>query len=612
MFTLFSSGAALPHSLGSKSLSRKLPLLISALLIAVLALFSFIAYRQLTNALMLSASARMKSASRRLGSAFEDSGRQLRAEIEKIAADSTLIRYTVTSDGRSQAGAASSLKRVAAASPQILGIEVNDRLGRRLLWLDGPTPETAAFLRNRPDNTALPRETTIGPIASDHGILHYTVVAPIVTASRDTTGFVQVYRQISSSQGSLISGLIGKDASVLIGNADRRLWTNLSSVVPGPPIDSVDGNTIVYRSHDGAQRIGVAVPIKLTPWLVWADLPSRDVLTPANRFLRDMALAALLLALIGGLAALLISRQITTPLRDITLAAQGIAAGDYSRRVTTSRQDELGVMAQSFNTMAQQVDDSRHGLETRVQERTRELNAALAELRDAHESLVRREKLVMLGQLAGGVGHELRNPLGVMTNALYYLGMVLKEATPDVKEYLGILRTQVMLSGKIVGDLLDFARVKPPILETVSVEQLVNEQLERVGPLETIRVERDLPADLPPLSVDRTQMGQVILNLVTNAVQSMDGNGGTLTLRARAGGGKVKLDVIDTGIGMSPGALEKMFEPLFTTKARGIGLGLAVSRSLVNANGGEISATSELGKGSTVTVELPAAQSGAA
>ena len=605
---------SLPHSLGSKSLSRKLPLLISALLIAALALFSFIAYRQLTNALMLSASARMKSASLRLGSVFEDSGRRLRAEIERIAADSTVIRYTITRDGRAHAGAESSLKRVvAAASPQILGIEVNDRLGRRLLWVDGPTPETAAFLRNRPDNTALPRETTIGPIASDHGILHFTLVAPIVTASRDTTGFVQVYRQISSSQGSqLIGGLIGGDVSVLLGNADRKLWTNLSSVVPGPPIDSANGKAVVYRLHDGAQRVGAAVPIKLTPWLVWADLSTSEVLAPANRFLREMTLVALLLALIGGLAALLISRQITTPLRDITLAAQGIAAGDYSRRVTTSRQDELGVMAQSFNTMAQQVDDSRHGLEARVQERTRELNAALAELRDAHESLVRREKLVMLGQLAGGVGHELRNPLGVMTNALYYLGMVLKEATPDVKEYLGILRTQVMLSGKIVGDLLDFARVKPPILETVSVEQLVNEQLERVGPLETIRVERDLPADLPPLSVDRTQMGQVILNLVTNAVQSMDGNGGTLTLRARAGGGKVKLDVIDTGIGMSPGALEKMFEPLFTTKARGIGLGLAVSRSLVNANGGEISATSELGKGSTVTVELPAAQSGAA
>ena len=107
-------------------------------------------------------------------------------------------------------------------------------------------------------------------------------------------------------------------------------------------------------------------------------------------------------------------------------------------------------------------------------------------------------------------------------------------------------------------------------------------------------------------------MGQVIRNLMTNAVQSMDTSGGTLTLRARAEDGNVKLDFIDTGMGMSAASLEKMFEPLFTTKARGIGLGLAVSRSLVNANGGEISATSVLGKGSTVTVALPAAQPQAA
>jgi signal transduction histidine kinase len=140
----------------------------------------------------------------------------------------------------------------------------------------------------------------------------------------------------------------------------------------------------------------------------------------------------------------------------------------------------------------------------------------------------------------------------------------------------------------------------------------MTDQMERVETPGTISVERDLPADLPSLSVDRTQMGQVILNLVTNALQSMDGNGGTLTLRARSEDGKVRLDFVDTGIGMSPGDLEKMFEPLFTTKARGIGLGLAVSRSLVTANGGQISATSELGKGSTVTVELPAARPEAA
>jgi signal transduction histidine kinase len=196
-----------------------------------------------------------------------------------------------------------------------------------------------------------------------------------------------------------------------------------------------------------------------------------------------------------------------------------------------------------------------------------------------------------------------------MTNALYYLGMVLKEATPDVKEYLGILRTQIGLSEKIVGDLLDFARLKPPTRETVTVERIVKEQLERVGPTENVVVKHDFPADLPPIRVDRVQIGQVVLNLLSNALQAMEGKGGTLTLRGRHNGnGSVKLDVIDTGVGMTREQLGKMFEPLYTTKARGIGLGLAVSRSLAEANGAAISAASEPGQGSTVSVELPIAK----
>jgi signal transduction histidine kinase len=211
----------------------------------------------------------------------------------------------------------------------------------------------------------------------------------------------------------------------------------------------------------------------------------------------------------------------------------------------------------------------------------------------------------MLGLLAGGVGHELRNPLGVMTNAVYYLGAVLKDSPAEVKEYLGILRTQINLSEKIVGDLLDFARIKPPQVETVSVKQIVDVQLHRVGPLEGVNVKHDFPHDLPNVRVDRLQIGQVVLNLITNALQSMNGNA-NLTFRGRhAADGFVRLDVIDSGVGMAPEHLERLFEPLFTTKARGIGLGLAVSRGLVQANGGVISAESRPGVGTTMSVALP-------
>ena len=147
-------------------------------------------------------------------------------------------------------------------------------------------------------------------------------------------------------------------------------------VVPGPSLPEKLGGPTTYTRAGGDSHVGTAVPIKSLGWIVWVDIPTGTVLAPANRFLRDMGIVALLLVLVGGLAALLISRQITAPLKEMTLAAEGISSGDYSRRVSDTRYDELGVLAQSFNSMAQQVDDSTSKLENRVQERTRELETA--------------------------------------------------------------------------------------------------------------------------------------------------------------------------------------------------------------------------------------------
>jgi signal transduction histidine kinase len=211
----------------------------------------------------------------------------------------------------------------------------------------------------------------------------------------------------------------------------------------------------------------------------------------------------------------------------------------------------------------------------------------------------------MLGLLAGGVGHELRNPLGVMTNAIYYLGSVLKDAPAEVREYLDILQVQITLSEKIVGDLLDYARIRPPQWATASLRQIVDTQLARAGSLDGVKVQHDFPADLPAIRVDPVQIGQVVLNLITNALQAMNGHA-VLTFRGRhIGAGFVQLDVIDTGVGMTADQMKRLFEPLFTTKTRGIGLGLAVSRGLVRANGGVISAETNLGTGTTMSISLP-------
>jgi signal transduction histidine kinase len=584
--------------------------LISALLLTIVVIFTFVAYRQISHALVATTRVKMNSAARLLANSFETSGRSLRRVLGATTSDSAIVGLLTRNDAALRAGAQAVLARDIATNKTALGAELRDRNGKRIVWADGPAIGTLPSLRDpASDSLPFPRGTTIGPFMREHGVVVYQVVVPVVTGSRDTVGFLLHYRELLGSENSTraIRDLIGSNAGVLIGNTDGRLWTDLASVVPGPHRNANGTYAATYTAADGTERIGAAVPVNLARWTVWVDVPLSEVLVPAHRLLRNMVIAAALLVLLGALGAMFVSRQITDPLRAVTSAAQGIASGDYSRRVRMSRQDELGLLATSFNTMAEQVEDGRRDMEERVAQRTRELKDALSELHQTQEALVLREKLVILGQLAGGVGHELRNPLGVMTNAIYYLTIKLKSAPDDVKEYLGILRTQVGLSEKIVGDLLDFARVKQPNTDVVSLPSLVDEQLARIGPQEQegITVERDFPPDLPSVNVDRVQMGQVILNLVSNAMHAMAG-GGTLTVRAREGvNGVVTLDVVDTGVGMTSEQLAKMFDPLYTTKARGIGLGLSVSRSLAQANGGEISAESEPGVGSTVTVSFP-------
>ncbi|MCG2754076.1 MAG: ATP-binding protein [Desulfobacteraceae bacterium] len=232
------------------------------------------------------------------------------------------------------------------------------------------------------------------------------------------------------------------------------------------------------------------------------------------------------------------------------------------------------------------------------------LRESYKELKTAQEQLVRHEKLAALGQLAGGVGHELRNPLGVISNAIYFLQMTLSEADGTTREYLEMISSEVSNADKIISDLLDFSRVKAVEREETSVSGLVSKVLEKQPTPENAEVTTAIPPDLPAVFVDSVMIGQVLSNLVTNACQAMP-EGGKLTISAQAEKEKVSLSITDTGCGISRENMKNIFEPLFTTKARGIGLGLSVSRSLAEANGGSIKVESEEGKGSTFTLILP-------
>jgi GAF domain-containing protein/CHASE1-domain containing sensor protein len=228
---------------------------------------------------------------------------------------------------------------------------------------------------------------------------------------------------------------------------------------------------------------------------------------------------------------------------------------------------------------------------------------AFEALREAQEELVRAERLALLGRLAGGVGHELRNPLGVIQNSVYYLKTVLPDGEA-VRKHLAILEREVRTADRIVNDLLDFARTRLPTRVPHDLNDSVREVLERTPRPENVRVVLHLSEDLPAVLADPHQVGQVLGNLVTNAIQAMP-EGGTLTVETAQAGGDVQVAVADTGLGIPPENLEKIFQPLFTTKARGIGLGLAVAKTLAEASGGAITVESIPGRGSRFVVRFP-------
>jgi signal transduction histidine kinase len=250
------------------------------------------------------------------------------------------------------------------------------------------------------------------------------------------------------------------------------------------------------------------------------------------------------------------------------------------------------------------------------------------ELRETQFQLVQQEKLALLGQLAAGIAHELRNPLGVITNSTYLLQLLLTNPDEMVSEHLALINDRVYEAEKIISALLKLSYTHVAEPAVTDLAGLTAEVLFEQPPPDNVTVSSLIDPNLPSAWIDRQQIKQVLVNLVTNAYQAMP-NGGALSISARVvsrgelssgareQGSKaesslttphnyVALSLTDTGAGISPETQAKIFEPLYTTKARGIGLGLAISRNLVEINGGNIEVESVEGKGSVFTLILPA------
>lgn len=244
------------------------------------------------------------------------------------------------------------------------------------------------------------------------------------------------------------------------------------------------------------------------------------------------------------------------------------------------------------------LTEANERLEEKVRERTKQLKETL-------EKLYRTEKLAAIGQLAGAIGHELRNPLGVIKNSAYFLNLKLQPTADDkIKKHLDIIEKEVGASTLIIEDILSFARIKMPDQKPTEILPLIREALESLPPPEGITSETRADEGLPLSFIDRAQIFQVFTNLIKNAYQAMP-QGGRLLISASQKGEFVEVDFTDTGVGIAAENLTKIFEPLFTTKELGTGFGLAIAQSIIEGHKGKAEVESQAGKGATFKISLP-------
>jgi two-component system NtrC family sensor kinase len=391
----------------------------------------------------------------------------------------------------------------------------------------------------------------------------------------------------------------------------------------------------IYRNGGGHRVLGIITPIENQPSCSNAEchahpasqqvlgvldtnlsLATADAqLAVSNRL--TVAYTTVAMVLVAILSWLFVWRVVARPINALKNGTEHLSRGELGYQIDVHSKDEVGDLALSFNGMSlqlraanEQVVNWAKNLEDRVEEKT-------SELRSAQEHVLHVEKMATLGKMAAVVAHEVNNPLsGILTYAKLLRKWVLSgqagnEKREEAMQCLDLIASESRRCGELIKNLLTLSRTAPMNVQATDLHEvvdrcllLVRHNLELVG----IELQLKLAEDLPLVQCDPAQIEQVLLALIMNAIDAMP-RGGTLWLEARRSHDDTAIEILvrDDGAGIFPDVLPQIFEPFVTTKenGRGVGLGLAISRGIVERHGGRIEVQSELGRGTAFTVTLP-------
>lgn len=352
------------------------------------------------------------------------------------------------------------------------------------------------------------------------------------------------------------------------------------------------------------RSIGIAIAI-LSISVCHHILPLADLrghLVFQHLYYLPIVMAALRLGWRGGLGAAALAGISHAPYMYLTWRANTGAAADQALEIP---------LFCAAGVLAGVLSERERKQRERVERTTRQLEGVFKELQESFERMKRVERLSAVGQLSAGLAHEIRNPLASIAGAV---GIIERNRGSESKrsECLKIIKRETERLNRLLTTFLDFARPRPPQYRTINLPRALDSAIAlatHAVDRKPIALSKDVPASLPALECDPEQLRQVLLNLLINAIQASP-HGGDVVLRARLAGSKVLIQVKDQGSGIPPEIRERIFDPFFSTKESGTGLGLSVAHQIIEQHGGILTAEANPGKGMTFSVALPLKREG--
>ncbi|MBI2071263.1 MAG: HAMP domain-containing protein [Elusimicrobia bacterium] len=546
------------------------------------------------------------------------------------------------------------VRRVLESHPVIAELDIFDAKGR---WVYGmervpgsiPSEERPAELLPYVQETLQQLNHFRGNIVRVSGYPGVELLVPIRRRSdRVIIGYLRSIVSLLALSESLAETRIGKTMELFIVDYKNRLiaHSNYKEMFrqggPGvidPVLTDMVGKMGAYQNWTGRlelkdkRDIVIALhKIEDQPWIA-GSLQERweafVVMIEMRQKLAEVIIAGTVALLFF---ALLFASRISSPVRSLTRAVRQIVASDFTQPVTEplpKPANEIGELAQAFETMSRVLANRTQEL-MRVQDELKRFNVELEarvdartkELKATQEELIKQERLAAIGQMASVVGHELRNPLSVINNSIYVIksrmGVEAQVASSaegaaagaapgmdsKIVRHVSIIEGELQVANQIISEILTFARTREIQPRDVELHEFLEEVLNRLQIPEKISLERLYAQQPISLKMDPDEVRQVVRNLIGNAFDAMP-NGGRLTVGTQTREGYAVLSISDTGTGISPENVAKIFTPFFTTKSKGTGLGLSVVKKVMDRHNAEVSVDSAIGKGTTFHMKFP-------